>query len=717
MSADDLISALFDGELNDEERAAAVKRLQAESATRREREEIAQLSAALKGLPKQTAPDELRSRIRQRLERESLLGKPSEKVVATVPAKPRSTRTMFIAAGLLTTVAGLFLMVYLVGSGDGTFNEVASNVEVDSNENEFALRHAGEEQAVILADLDKKEMAAEARDMARYSVTNSISEGNPARLKKALPSSTADGQFFERAATTEENSEKTFGLVPLDDWPDSETIVGLSQPGEFSKDITKVPLGTVVAAQQQQGDQVSVVYVTVVDRFESLNDFQVLLQRHEINSEVVQEDAVDESSLDPNSETLEEEKITSNQNGLQTDFSTATLGLSKDSEAREQDLFAVFVTAPPEKMQAALEEMQQVQSLANADTATGVSLSCTQFAQNMDTINVSNNGFPVDFETYDYADNDADFGATSTQTVISMKPRSYGGNGVLVRSKSSNSNVIAESDQVAEAPSKPLPELAVTQNRRRKTRLEESGPTSQEPQNQPSEENGLKMAIPDKSKPAVATDFAVATPPDLGYQVALTFPRSQLGNLWSGVSNYQDGQALGFGDNQFFYHRGNLYQQQQGQTSKLFVKQMNEPLNRQSESADGLTDRIEETPIARGAQGSPESAPAETEKEAEAQPAADKPTELGSTLAAKESLPAQKPSELRRDKASESSAAGDLEQKYQKKSDRLARRQVAQYLFIFETPRPKRKPVPAERPGKEDSSFFILPPREEEIPS
>ena len=63
--SDELLSAYFDGEASPEERAAVEQLLDGSVASRRELDEIAQLSALLHSFPREAAPVELASHIQR----------------------------------------------------------------------------------------------------------------------------------------------------------------------------------------------------------------------------------------------------------------------------------------------------------------------------------------------------------------------------------------------------------------------------------------------------------------------------------------------------------------------------------------------------------------------------------------------------------------------------------------------------------------------------
>ncbi len=108
----ELISAYFDGEGSPDERAAVESLLDESIATRRELDEISQLSALLHSFPRESAPAELVANVRRQTDQMPLV----VPVAAASAVSPRSLRREWTAAalGALVTAASLMLMTNLV---------------------------------------------------------------------------------------------------------------------------------------------------------------------------------------------------------------------------------------------------------------------------------------------------------------------------------------------------------------------------------------------------------------------------------------------------------------------------------------------------------------------------------------------------------------------------------------------------------------------------
>ncbi|QDU79394.1 hypothetical protein Pla110_11020 [Polystyrenella longa] len=722
MSADELISALFDGELTEQERAEVVKKLEKEPATQRERDEIAHISAALKGLPQAQAPDELRARIRQQIERESLLGSPAQPVAASTPAKTNSHRILYAAVGLATTTAAaIFLMVYLVGEReDAKFGHVASSIEIANKdmadddrgvvlESEELFSSSPAEEVPLIARTENSDKAPGPNGAARFSVTNEVSGSNPAQMKKMqakpVPQLGVDAPLAKgKGLDSDLNGNR---LPPLNNWPATDTVVGLSHSGKFNKDLTQVPIGAVVKATHGQGDQVEVVHMTVVDRFQSFSDFQILLQRHEItNGEVIADTNTDEyraresgSAEDKSPIKVDQKEQSLLAEGLQA----APMNQLAYSQLGDQNLVAVFVTAPPDKIEAALAEMQQVSSLAKVETAANVpsvtSLSCEQFAYNMDSMNVNNNGVAVDFRAVDED-------IQSAETLMELA--------IINSGKSEQEEAGTPNEKPAAAKSPSLAKLRPAEFDNESETNVEAEPRVEIVSSELADRGDSRDGL---SRPSLQRNYVVLGArlkkktfqekktkrdevssgnelgvSEYGYQVALTFPRAQLSSLWDGVTNDLSGSGGGSStDEELFGAEG-------------FSRQ-------------GQTERQNSIPESDASFGNRDvSIPAEEDKAGEGQSDSVK-NAPNKSLAIKSDR--QEPAKGLNQASSDElkSNRNRLPQPSEVSGRPLPSRGLAQYLFIFETSPAKRTPAPAERPDGGKSSWFLAPIREEHIPS
>ena len=143
------------------------------------------------------------------------------------------------------------------------------------------------------------------QDLAFFSRTNTIegaSDGLTLNegLKKAsepLAKSNDNGPLFNEQEAVRESAMAA--ATPAVKGMEAKNKVAASQLGSklsksvpapsapalsFKDNITEAPIGSLVEAEQISGDQVEIVQLTIVDRTQSLSDFQVLLQKHQIKA-------------------------------------------------------------------------------------------------------------------------------------------------------------------------------------------------------------------------------------------------------------------------------------------------------------------------------------------------------------------------------------------------------------------------------------------------
>src|SRR5262245_312418 len=102
---DELLSAYLDGELPDEERRTVEARLASDPEARKLLDELRQTAAAVRGLPRRSAPAGLANAVRARLERGALV---SESRPAPVESKsPLIWGRRFAYAAVLFMTAGV----------------------------------------------------------------------------------------------------------------------------------------------------------------------------------------------------------------------------------------------------------------------------------------------------------------------------------------------------------------------------------------------------------------------------------------------------------------------------------------------------------------------------------------------------------------------------------------------------------------------------------
>lgn len=265
LPADDLLSAFHDGELNPAERAVLEQRLAASVETRRELSEIQQVSSLLNELPRERLPAEFPQQVLQAIEREMLT--PSHRSESVITPASEScdrrvrSRRWVGAAAVLTSATGLLLLVRAVDDRSGreasSVSPLARSPRTLSAPAEFMLdtaendrdarREFGGSGAVpppMAADAPvsafRKSRIAGGAGSGSDSVA-SKSPANAALATNGVASREKDNLFFDRSA------------------------------------LRDAKIGDVVSAMQTEGNEVAVVWLTVVDRQEGLAGLQFLL--------------------------------------------------------------------------------------------------------------------------------------------------------------------------------------------------------------------------------------------------------------------------------------------------------------------------------------------------------------------------------------------------------------------------------------------------------
>lgn len=242
---DDLLSAFHDGEITPAERAAAEQRLATSADARRELSEFQQISSLLKELPRDRLPSEFPQQVLQAIEREMLI--PSRPTESLEPARTSSSRRWIGAAAVLTSAAGLLLLVRAL-------DDRAGRAPVKDQRLAGTLNIPAAPVGIV-AD-SPLPMVAE----------NSVAFGGKSDLAAG-----AAGQngVLANAPTNTFTRARFAGGAAGDKFVLDQTALRTADVGEVVR-----------AIQQTEGDEVAVVFLTVVDRQEGLNGLQFLLTKN-----------------------------------------------------------------------------------------------------------------------------------------------------------------------------------------------------------------------------------------------------------------------------------------------------------------------------------------------------------------------------------------------------------------------------------------------------
>lgn len=263
LPADDLLSAFHDGELNPAERAAVEQRLAASVEARRELSEIRQVSLLLKGLPGESLPAEFPQQVLQAIEREMLI--PSQQAEPVIVPEGESwgrgirSRRWVGAAAVLTSAAGLLLLVRAVDDRSGrdasSMGQLAQSPKTLAAPAEFALDSATSGRDAR----NEFDNGAVPPPMAADAPTNEFRKNRKAGGAGGVSDSAAKAPAGASIAAA--------------------GVVSREKPNLFfdKSALRDAEIGDVVRAMQTEGDEVAVVWLTVVDRQKGLSGLQLLL--------------------------------------------------------------------------------------------------------------------------------------------------------------------------------------------------------------------------------------------------------------------------------------------------------------------------------------------------------------------------------------------------------------------------------------------------------
>ena len=257
LPADDILSALHDGEVNSAERAVVEQRLATSAEARRESSEIRQVSALLKALPRERLPSEFPQQVLQAVEREMLI--PSQRDddanlrTRVAVGSAGSSRRWVGAVAVLTSAAGLLLLVRAMDDRSTTkIAQVRHEDLADSKQFGFAKSTSDASFGGGAAPLPMAAgPTAELRNsgaLAGAAGTNSIAANAPlsaASSPSGIAVRDSDVLFFDHAA------------------------------------LRGAGIGDVVRAMRTEGTEVAVVWLTIVDRQEGQAGLQLLLGNKE----------------------------------------------------------------------------------------------------------------------------------------------------------------------------------------------------------------------------------------------------------------------------------------------------------------------------------------------------------------------------------------------------------------------------------------------------
>ncbi|MCX7419331.1 MAG: hypothetical protein NT013_07315 [Planctomycetia bacterium] len=338
LPADDLLSAYYDGESTPAERAVVEQQLTDHANIRRELSQIGQVSALLKELPRRTLPTEFPQQVLKVIEREMLIpsersqeddtdatsvGRLNSSVVRLSAADSSPRRWLVGSVAVLTSAAGLLLMVTMFGSRPEKRTGGAPQLAGEFGHSRSfggASTPASEIADAGPAPLDQAELPLS----KSFSLADSSVAG---------PGGTPRGAV----AAMKTKSSVLPPVAAFDAPRATDSVANLFLNQETLK---SAEIGDVVEALQTLDDEIAVVRLTVVDRQQGVDQLQLLFAKNQIDADAAAPVFAKNKSFAAKSadSSKRDETATTNQT---------------------EQLMAVYVESNSEHLSAALQELCQ----------------------------------------------------------------------------------------------------------------------------------------------------------------------------------------------------------------------------------------------------------------------------------------------------------------------------------------------------------------------
>ena len=261
----ELLSAWYDRETSSAEGAQVERQLEASPAANSELDDFGKLSALVKNLPAQSAPDGFRAAVMQAVERETLLAVP---VSDSDPTNPTRRAWRQGVAAIAASALALVVMVELLKTPTVPSSDVnIAGTESDGNDPRAESSDMAP-PATTVAAAPKRDDALVADETARF------------RGTADAPAEDSDADSAAASNLVKLNPELENAAAPSD----NEARAGRSQL-VFDDSLKRADVGQIVEALETIDGEVAVVRLTVVDRRKGLDALQVLLSRNKILQE------------------------------------------------------------------------------------------------------------------------------------------------------------------------------------------------------------------------------------------------------------------------------------------------------------------------------------------------------------------------------------------------------------------------------------------------
>jgi hypothetical protein len=279
VNPNDLLSAYYDREAGPNEEPAAKSLVEGSSEASRELKDYQRLSQLIQELPRLAAPPEFPAAVMQRAERESLI--PLDPVVsepsAASSARSHSRRQRWILAGAATVSVAAALLIAATVFGPFKSRAPREEIAIARDDRSAALssdlerRRVATRPAVVLTRNDRRAHSEPASPAAASGPTAKSMDASKREMSydakaDALPRAPAPASSMMRGKNAPAETEASAKSRELD----------LMLPANLKT----AKVGDVVEALQQDGQQVAVVRLTVVNQVEGLDGVQSLLVRN-----------------------------------------------------------------------------------------------------------------------------------------------------------------------------------------------------------------------------------------------------------------------------------------------------------------------------------------------------------------------------------------------------------------------------------------------------
>lgn len=330
----ELLSALFDNELDEAQRARCAALLESSPDARNQLRDWEHLSQVLRSLPSESAPESLGPAVMATIERDMLLGPAPTPSVAQPPP-----RRLFWSwgTGLAAACVMLIALLQVLQRSEPRNETLSRTTQTDES---------APKAADMAISAGKTRTSEQTETETASNLAENLSETR-SRMLREDPSAAAAGQAAMQdtsppAVAADSVHEALEVPVPakaadsLQDAPAEPRAFGTaaSRNLELPEGADETPVGGLIQAIERRGGKIKVVELTVVDRRQGLDALQLLLSRPDADAESTQ--------------TMER----------------GTGSASEDDVAADA-LLAVLVELPDQRLAGALQQLQNSHDFQN----------------------------------------------------------------------------------------------------------------------------------------------------------------------------------------------------------------------------------------------------------------------------------------------------------------------------------------------------------------